>query len=165
MSTEPLNLNTTTLRPGLLVSLKTGIVGNVKYDKTEIDSENIDTNGVLKAKWQTDKTIENAAEYEAASKVRGKARSLIAGVCSVSAFGYLCPETAKENLDRSIIAARKLVEDFNATAEVTRVSGPTNIRPGTLLGHLFSCAGSDRATIFGGLPATVSAMYCFPSIM
>lgn len=110
----------TTLRPGLLVSVKTSISGNVSYVKRDLEAEVI-TDGVLRAKWETQKTVIDAEEHEKASKVRSKSRSLIASVCANSAFGMLCPETAEADLEKAVAEARKLCEEFNSTASVTRV--------------------------------------------
>lgn len=117
-----MSLSTSTLRPGLLVSLKTSIKGGVTYQKQVIEPEHIVDGQVQKAKWETTRTINNAAEHEAASKARSKARSLISGVCAASAFGYLCPEADADRLEAAIAEARKVADEFNATAELTRVS-------------------------------------------
>lgn len=111
----------TTLRPGLLVNVSTSIKGNVKYNKADFE-EATDENGVLRASWETQKTVIDAAEHERASKVRNKARGLIGSVCSSTAFGFLCPESATDDLKAAIAAARTLCDDFNATASVTRVA-------------------------------------------
>lgn len=110
----------TTLRPGLLVSIKTSIDGNVSYIKTELEAEQI-TAGTLRAKWETEKTVTDVAEHEAASKVRSKARSLIASVCASSAFGMLCPDNAEADLMKALAEARQRCEDFNATSKLSKV--------------------------------------------
>lgn len=112
-------LVSTTLRPGLLVGLKTSIKGNVKYYKTPTEEETID--GVSKARWNTERTIADAAEHERASDVRSKARSTVSRVCAATAFGLLCPESDAEKLAKAIVEARAIVEEFNVTAKVTRV--------------------------------------------
>lgn len=112
----------TTLRPGYLVSLKTKITGdNVDYQKTDIVEEHVTTDGQLIAEWNTQKTIVDAKEYEAALVVRNKARSLIVGICSRSEFGLLCPEDKVEALDRAVADATKAVADFNFTSRLTEV--------------------------------------------
>jgi len=60
-------------------------------------------------------------EYEAATKVRSKVRSVVSSVCANSAFGLLCPEKSTDDLDSAITKARRLTEEFNATAKLTRV--------------------------------------------
>jgi hypothetical protein len=111
-----------TLRPGLLVSLKTSIRGNVSYRKQTIEQEHLTEAGAQLARWETERTIADPVEHEAAQKVRSKVRSIISGVCANSAFGMLCPETEAENLEKAIAEGRKLAEAFNSEAKLTRVS-------------------------------------------
>jgi len=78
-----------TLRPGLLVNIKTSIKGNVSYDKGE---EKVTVRkGVEISEWETTKFVQDPAEQEAAVEIRSKARNLIVGVCAVSEFGLLSP--------------------------------------------------------------------------
>lgn len=114
-------MQTTTIRPGLLVSLHTSITGNVSYRALTIEGEHVNDQGELKATWQTEKTVANPDEHKRATEVRSKARALIAGVCAHSAFGLLCPEVDANVLGDKIKEAQKLAADFNATAELTRV--------------------------------------------
>lgn len=111
-----------TLRPGLLVSLKSSIAGNVSYASREIEAEHLDSDGAMRAKWETDKTVENPEEHANAVKVRGRARSLITGICSPSSFGLLCPEHRRDELLAAITEAREVAETFNADARLTRIS-------------------------------------------
>jgi hypothetical protein len=115
-------LQTSTLRPGFLVSVKTSVRGNVSYSKQEIESAHIDETGAQKARWETSRVIADPVEQEAAAKARSKAQGLIRAICTQSAFGMLCPETEGENLDKAIVAARKIADEFNATAKLTRVA-------------------------------------------
>jgi hypothetical protein len=114
-------MQTSTLRPGLLISLKTSIRGNVTYDKRDIEREYLTEEGKKFAKWETARTIADPTEYEDATKVRSKVRSIISGICAKSAFGLLCPENAAVNLDKAIIDARRLVGEFNNSAKLTRL--------------------------------------------
>jgi hypothetical protein len=114
-------MQTSTLRPGLLISLKTSIRGNVTYDKRDIEREYLTEAGTKYAKWETIREIQDPAEHERATKVRSRARSIISGICAKSAFGLLCPENAAVNLERAIAEARHLADEFNATAKVTRL--------------------------------------------
>src|SRR5580704_12554363 len=91
-----------TLRPGLLVSLKTSLSGNVRYDKRDIEREHTTETGEARAKWETERVISDPDEYERAQKVRGKAGSVIRGICAISAFGLLCPETDADKLERAM---------------------------------------------------------------
>ena len=114
-------MQTSTLRPGLLVSLKTSIRGNISYEHRDIEREHLTEDGIQLARWETERTISDPAEYEAATKVRSKVRSVISSVCANSAFGKLCPEKSADDLDAAIAEARRLADEFNATAKLTRV--------------------------------------------
>lgn len=113
---------TTTLRPGFLVSLKTSLRGNVHYIKTDLDAGGKDGTDTSVARWETVRTIEDAKEHEAGKKARAKAAGLIRSVCKQSAFGLLCPEVDSQKLEQAIEASRKVVDDFNATAKLSRIS-------------------------------------------
>lgn len=117
-----MNMSINTLRPGLLVSLKTACRGNVKYDKLDIEREHSTEEGSEVAKWETTRTISDPIEFEAARKAQSRATSIIRSCCTMSAFGLLCPERDADLLDRSISDARKVVDEFNATASLTHVS-------------------------------------------
>jgi hypothetical protein len=114
-------MRTSTLRPGLLVSVKTSIRGNVSYDHRDIEREHLTEDGKQLAKWETERTIADPVEYEQATKVRSKVRSVIRSVCAQSAFGLLCPEKAADELDKAVAEARRISEDFNAAAKLTRI--------------------------------------------
>ena len=109
-----------TLRPGLLVSLKTSIRGNVTYSKHDLEEERIAE--AERKKWETERTIADAAEFDAAKKARNLASTAIRGVCTWSAFGLLCPEDRKDELDAALVEARRIVDTFNAGAGLTSVS-------------------------------------------
>jgi len=111
----------TTLRPGLLVGLSTSIKGNVDYFKTVIEEDHAIEDGARKAAWQTDRTIRDAEELDAATKIRSKARGLVASVCAASAFGYLCPDNNEKKLQTALADARKLCDDFNRTSRITTI--------------------------------------------
>jgi hypothetical protein len=114
--------NTSTLRPGLLVSLKTSTAGNVAYDKRDIERDHMTKKGERLAKWETERKIADPAEWERSQDVRSKSASMIRSVCSWSAFGLLCPEADAERLETAIRDARKLVQEFNDSAKITRLS-------------------------------------------
>jgi hypothetical protein len=122
MEKRQMALKTSTLRPGLLVSLKTSLRGNVQYRKIDLEAEHLTADGSSEARWETERTIADAAEFERAKKVRGKAGSIIRAVCAQSAFGLLCPEQDADELEKALAAANKLVADFNATATLSRLS-------------------------------------------
>jgi hypothetical protein len=116
-----MTIKSTTLRPGFLVSLKTSVRGGVSYQRRVIESATTNQAGAEHSCWETEKTVIDPAENEAARKVRGGARSLITGACAQSAFGLLCPENNVETLEAAIGEARRLVADFNAAAQLTRI--------------------------------------------
>lgn len=114
--------NISTLRPGLLVSLKTSLTGNVSYAVTQIEADHYAGDGTRRAAWETARVIENPVEHEEGIKVRSKARSLVTAVCSPSSFGLLCPESRRDDLSAAIEEAHQLVDRFNRRAAITRVS-------------------------------------------
>jgi len=109
------------VRPGLLVSLGTGVKGNTRYYKELLEAPHESDGGVLRSKWNTTKVVFDPDEQERAEKVRRKARSLIEGVCAYSAFGLLCPEENAELLMERIRDARQLAKDFNDEASLAHV--------------------------------------------
>ena len=121
---------TTTLIPGLLVGLKTTLEGNVEYhtvdtapDESVVPSAEMNTGTqVAVAAWNTTRVTKDTVEFEAAKKVRSKARALITGVCASSNFGLLCPERNIDELRSAVADARSLVAAFNATSRVTKVT-------------------------------------------
>jgi hypothetical protein len=115
-------MQVTTLRPGLLVSLKTKIVGNRKYRTTEIEAEHYDDNGALVARTETERTIRDPEEYQRAIKSRSVCRSAITRVCAQSEHGLLCLTTRRNALAQAIDAARKEAAEFNAGAIYTQLA-------------------------------------------
>lgn len=117
-----MTFQSTTLRPGLLVSLKTVVEGdNVDYSRTILEAERITASGEQKARWETEKTVTDPKEHEAAIKVRGRCRSLIVGVCTKSEFGLLCPEDKIADLNIAIAEARTSADIFNRAASLSKV--------------------------------------------
>lgn len=109
------------LRPGLLVSLNTTIKGNVKYKAETIESPHIVEEGAKREKWETTKTVYDPAEHDRATKARSKCRSIVSSVCAWSSHGLLCLERRESELKAAIIEARKVADEFNATARLSRV--------------------------------------------
>ena len=83
-------MQTSILRPGLLVSLRTSIKGNVRYFTTELEKEHITEEGEERARWETERTVRDPEEQKRALKARSLARSAVQTVCSHSDFGLLC---------------------------------------------------------------------------
>jgi hypothetical protein len=114
-------MQTRTLRPGVLVSLKTTVRGGVDYRRIDLEPSRQTENGESVAKWETTRTIEDPGEYERAIVARSKARALIVGACVPSDFGLLCPDSRAADLEAAIVEADRIAADFNATAKTTRV--------------------------------------------
>jgi hypothetical protein len=113
-------LQATTLRPGLLVSLKTALRGNLSYDRVDLTAYTDDA-GAQHAKWETERTIQAPAEHDAAVATRGQCRRFVTAICSNSSFGLLCPEARIEELDAAIGEARELAAKFNSEATQSRI--------------------------------------------
>lgn len=114
--------NTATLRPGLLVSLKTSIMGNVSYAKKTLEAEHVDDTGAARERWETERTVIDPDDMERAKKARTKASTLVRGVCAASAFGLLCPHDRADDLAAAVAEAREVAEAFNRTSNLSRVS-------------------------------------------
>jgi hypothetical protein len=114
-------VNIATLRPGLLVSLKTSIVGNAEYRRFTIEADHITEEGSRRAKWETERVILDPVERKRASETRSKCRALVSRVCSASTFGLLCPEDRRGELDDAVREAQRLSREFNMNATLTRV--------------------------------------------
>jgi hypothetical protein len=111
-----------TLKPGLLVSLRTSLQGGVEYQRVDLNTGSAGTDGVARVEeWQTTKVTQDPEEHEKATKIRGKAGSVIRAVCVPSAFGYVCPVEREADLDAAVAAAREMVDAFNATARTCRI--------------------------------------------
>ncbi len=115
-------MRTSVIKPGLLVSLKTTVTGGVQYKRVDLNAPEVAADGAEVARWETTRITEDPAEHERAVKVRGKARSIIAGVCIPTAFGLLCPVDRQGDLDEAVKRARSLVEAHNASNPTTRVA-------------------------------------------
>ncbi len=112
-------MNRTTLKPGLLVSLKSTIAGNVSYRRVDTAHEREAKTDI--SVWETTRIVSDKPEHDRAVEVRAKARNMIAGVCIHTSFGLLCPEDRESDLEAAITAAQSLVSDFNRGANQTQV--------------------------------------------
>lgn len=115
-------LQTSTIRPGLLVSLKTTLQGNVSYRTETLESENITADGAQRARWETERTVTDPKEHERATEKRSKIRHTVTRICANTAFGLLCPEDRAAELEAAVTEARAAAEAFNATASYSRIS-------------------------------------------
>lgn len=114
-------MQTSTIRPGLLVSLKTTVAGNVSYRKQDLERDHLTADGVRLARWETERTVMDPAEHEEAIKIRSKVRSLVTGLCAASSFGLLCPDDKASDLSAAVRQAQDMADDFNRRSTLTRV--------------------------------------------
>jgi len=110
---------TATIRPGLLIALKSTVSGGVSYQR--VDLEHQDTAEKAVAKWETTRVIEDPVEHDKAVKARGKALAEIRKLCSATSFGLLCPLESEGELDAAVVRARQIVDEHNEAATFTRV--------------------------------------------
>ncbi len=120
-NTQPSAIDSSTLRPGFLVGLKTSVSGNVLYTKEVIENEHRIRTGALRMAWQTERTITDPEEHKKASQARMKARQIISSVCAKSAFGLLCPKNQLPKLELAVREAERIVATFNRSARLTVV--------------------------------------------
>lgn len=113
--------NISTIRPGLLVAIKTSVTGNVQYSKRTIESERLVDGKTAVASWETERTIADIEEHNRAGKARCDANNKVRRVCAFTAFGHLCPEDKADELKKAIEDARAIVDEFNSTATITRI--------------------------------------------
>lgn len=114
-------MQTSVLKPGFLVSLKTGLRGGITYNRQELDPDHVDENGARVATWQTTREIPDPAEFERATGARSRARAAVAAVCCPSSFGLLCPTSKEPDLQAAIARARDIVREHNASAAQTQI--------------------------------------------
>jgi hypothetical protein len=110
--------DTSVLRPGILVGLKTRLTGGIAYDRKDLPTDG--TTG--KARWETERTIDDPEEYDKATKARSAARSMVTKECCSTSFGLLCPQGNEAALDIAVAKARELVRVFNASSKNTTIS-------------------------------------------
>jgi hypothetical protein len=110
-------MSTQTIRPGILVALKTSVRGGVRYERTQlsVDIDNAE-------RWETTKIVSNPDELAAASKARSDAANMVMRACNRTSFGLLCPERYEAELNAAVVRAQDIVDSFNATARHTHVS-------------------------------------------
>ena len=155
-----------TLRPGLLVSLRTTIRGGVEYRRVDLDSGteaapvDVEAAGteatpppdVSVARWETTRIVTDATDYERAKKTRAKASSLIRGACTLSAFGLVCPGADEGKLDAAYAEAMALVDAHNAQANSCRVD------VGMLKGHIAQSDELAAKAVAGEVRDLIDAM-------
>jgi len=115
-------MKTSVLKPGYLVSLKTSLRGNVRYSRNDTEPEHSTEDGKLRSAWETEKEIQDPAEFERGTNARTEARAAVARECAYSPnFGFLCPIANDGALSDAIDEARRIATAFNSTARLTRL--------------------------------------------
>lgn len=114
-------MKTQTLKPGLLVSLKTSVRGGVNYQRLDLEKEHVTESGEKIARWETKKEVNDPAEYDRAMEIRNEARKMIVRVCCNSSFGLLCPLDKEAELIDAITSARESARNFNASTSAMSV--------------------------------------------
>lgn len=107
---------TFTLRPGIMLGLKTSVRGGVSYKRVDLDAEE----GA--EKWETTKRVQDAAVHKAASKLRARCRQRIEQVCAKTSFALMCSNDNEAKLDVVLDDIRDKVREWNSTNPVTRVN-------------------------------------------
>lgn len=107
----------TTIRPGLLVALKTSVSGGVEYERKDLEKN--DETGT--SRWETTRHVVSPEEHDAARKARAAAQREIRAVCSPTSFGLICPESVEAELDAAIARAHEIRDRHNEAAKNTRI--------------------------------------------
>lgn len=117
-------MTTTTIRPGILVALRSSVDGGVVYRRTDLapEGEAQMAEGAAVARWETTKIVDDPAEHEKATKVRASALTEIGRVCVRTSFGLVATQANEGLLDEAHRKARAMIDEFNASARCTRVS-------------------------------------------
>lgn len=112
-------MQTNTLRPGILVALKTSLRGAVSYRREEIEVRAEGAAVITRA--EVTRTVHDAEEHSRAIKVRSDATYTLQKVCARTDFGLLCPNEREGELIKAIDAALAMVATFNAEARTVRL--------------------------------------------
>lgn len=122
---------TVTIKPGILVSLKSSVTGGVSYTRTTLEAPKLPETVAAVApeterrdveRWETTKIVEDKAEHKRAEDARKKATGEIRKLCIKSAFGLICPLSLEAELTAAIDRARAAATEYNDTARYTYVS-------------------------------------------
>ena len=105
---------TTSLKPGLLVSLNTRCRGGVEYIKEDLGKD-IDGRQET-AEWKTQRTIADRMEFDAARKAQSAMSAAVRRYCCKTPFGLLCPTERQDQLNEGVREAEEIRDNFNRTA-------------------------------------------------
>ena len=114
-------MKTSTIKPGILVSLKTSLSGGAQYKRVDLEPDHGTASGGRLARWETVREIADATEYDNAIAARSLARAAIIKACCQTSFGLLCPSENEAALTAGIADAQRIAQDFNATSRTVRV--------------------------------------------
>jgi len=114
-------MSAVTLKPGILVALRSRVSGGVTYDRVELESK-ADEDGRAVARWETTKVTQDQEEEERARQARAKAANAIRKWCIPTSFGLICPVEREAELDAAITAARAISTEHNAGARYTHIA-------------------------------------------
>lgn len=120
---------TTVIKPGILVALRSSVVGGVTYSRADLGLEEEEATAVAQLsaeasveKWETTKIVTDPQEFKRAGDVRSKAAAEVRKVCIQTSFGLLAPADREAELDAAAQKARELIGEFNASSQHSKVS-------------------------------------------
>jgi hypothetical protein len=111
-----MTIQTTSLGASYLVFCRSELKGNVRSTHTQLTEETLAADGSASESWETLRTVKNVDEHKRALVERSAARWAISKSCVSLSFGLVCPTSKREELEKGIEEARRIVEAFNATA-------------------------------------------------
>lgn len=114
-------MKTSTIKPGVLVSLKTTLSGGVQYKRVDLEPDHGTASGGRLARWETVREIDDAAEHERAVEARSLARAAIIKHCCQSSFGLLCPNEKELDLAQGIADAQRIAQTFNDSSRTVTI--------------------------------------------
>lgn len=146
-------MKTAVIKPGLIVGLRTTIEGGVSYRRVDLEPDHKTEDGERRAKWETERTITDADEFERAQVARSACRSAVVAVCSASSFGVLlCPQDRETDLQEAMQKAELIAANHNAGASNTRVT------VSILVGRIYSDDAAAARAIASDVSSMIAAM-------
>lgn len=118
---------TTTIKPGILIALRSNVVGGVSYKRDDIasdeptEAENGESAKTSVEVWKTIKVTTDPEEHARAGNIRGLALYEVTKNCMRTSFGMIASQALETELDAGYARATKMVAEFNATAKYTKI--------------------------------------------
>lgn len=109
-----------TIKPGILVSLKSTVTGGVNYERNDLRAETAATGAEVRH-WKTTCYTADPDEHARATKVRNRAIYCVRSLCADTALGLVCPLEREVELRAAIEDMRRIVDEYEATARYTHV--------------------------------------------